>query len=465
MKDIVKFGPRPLSSANHKKVEDYIENRLKGEQVEDDSFTAKTPVGEFQSITSWQNIPGTKDGIIIIASHYDTNYPLRNTSYVGANDGASTSGLLVELANQLRGKTRDGYSVWLVWDDAEEAMVPDTRNGVHGRQPYGITHLAEKWQADGTLKKVKAFILADMIGDADLDVDRDLNSTPWLEDVVGEAAQASGYQSHFFARTNKVDDDHLALHEARRAVCRSHRLHVRLQQRLLAHSAGHRGQAEREEPRNLGRCHSRDGSNSRTRWNRCRRNDCSGRLFLRFSSNSFLMRAICEPAKALWFVCIATFFCFAANPPADTNAANQVIQAALQPSPLQENLRRLTDEIGGRVPGTRAMQHAVQWGVQAFTAAGADTVHTESFEIPYSWSEGATEMTATTAHQVSSYECRRRHRALAPSACMPFRLLGRRPSNPVKHVPIGRCRRRYRRRLPAKQGTSQAKWLSFTLQC
>lgn len=121
-------------------------------------------------------------------------------------------------------------------------------------------------------------------------------------------------------------------------------------------------------------------------------------LFLKFISNACNMRT----AKALWFVCIATFFCFAANPPADTNAVNQVIQAALQPSPLQENLRRLTDEIGGRVPGTPAMQHAVQWGMQAFTAAGADSVHTEGFEIPYSWSEGPTEMTATTAHQVSS---------------------------------------------------------------
>ena len=66
------------------------------------------------------------------------------------------------------------------------------------------------------------------------------------------------------------------------------------------------------------------------------------------------------------------------------------------------NLRRLTDEIGGRVPGTPAMQHAVQWGVQAFTAAGADRVHTEGFTIPYSWSEGATEMTATTSFQVSA---------------------------------------------------------------
>jgi len=106
--------------------------------------------------------------------------------------------------------------------------------------------------------------------------------------------------------------------------------------------------------------------------------------------------------KIVFSVCILTLACFAANPAADNNDVNKVIQAALQPSPIQEDLRRLTDEIGGRVPGTLAMQHAVQWGRQAFTAAGADSVHTEGFEIPNSWSEGATEMIATTAHQVSS---------------------------------------------------------------
>jgi len=208
-KEIVKFGPRPLGSPNHKTVEDYLDNHLKGDQVEDDTFTAKTPVGDFPAHNVVAKFPGTKDGIIVVASHYDTNYPLRNTSYIGANDGASTSGLLLELANQLRGKTRDGYSVWLVWDDAEEAMIPDTQMDFMADSLYGITHLADKWKADGTLKKVKAFILADMIGDADLDIDRDLNSTPWLEDVVGEAAKRLGYQSHFFARTNKVSDDHL----------------------------------------------------------------------------------------------------------------------------------------------------------------------------------------------------------------------------------------------------------------
>ena len=114
---------------------------------------------------------------------------------------------------------------------------------------------------------------------------------------------------------------------------------------------------------------------------------------------------------------------------------DHIIQVALQPSPLQDNLRRLTDEVGGRVPGTLAMQHAVQWGMQAFTAAGADSVHAESFEIPNSWSEGATEMTATTAYEVSptrvgggtvlsSFRIRAVSVAWAPALA------------PVKHVPV-----------------------------
>jgi glutaminyl-peptide cyclotransferase len=209
VKDIVKFGPRPLGSANHKKVEDYIASRLQGDAVEDDNFTADTPEGKFAVHNIIAKYPGTKDGVIIIASHYDTNYPLRNTPYVGANDGGSSSALLLELANQLRGKTREGYSVWLVWDDAEEAMKPETEMPFMENSLYGITHLAEKWQSDGTLKKIKAFLLADMVGDADLNIDRDSNSTPWVEGVVYEAATRVGYQSHFFVRNNQVSDDHL----------------------------------------------------------------------------------------------------------------------------------------------------------------------------------------------------------------------------------------------------------------
>ncbi|MGA8761324.1 MAG: M28 family peptidase [Candidatus Sulfotelmatobacter sp.] len=209
VKDIVKFGPRPIGSANHKKVEDYLASRLKGDQVEDDAFTADTPEGKFPVHNIIAKFPGTKDGIIVIASHYDTNYPLRNTSYVGANDGASSSALLLEIADQLRGKPREGYSVWLVWDDAEEGMKPEREVKFLDDSLYGIRHLAEKWQADGTLKKIKAFLLADMIGDADLNIDRDLNSTPWLESVVYESATRLGYQSHFYGHINQVSDDHL----------------------------------------------------------------------------------------------------------------------------------------------------------------------------------------------------------------------------------------------------------------
>jgi Zn-dependent M28 family amino/carboxypeptidase len=74
---------------------------------------------------------------------------------------------------------------------------------------YGTKHLAEKWEKDGTIKKIRAFLLADMIGDADLNIDEDANSTPWLEEIVYQAATKLGYQSHFFERKIGVEDDHL----------------------------------------------------------------------------------------------------------------------------------------------------------------------------------------------------------------------------------------------------------------
>jgi Iap family predicted aminopeptidase len=86
---------------------------------------------------------------------------------------------------------------------------------------------------------------------------------------------------------------------------------------------------------------------------------------------------------------------FAVDRDSDREVANRLIAEALKPSSLQTNLRRLSDEIGGRVPGTPAFQRAVDWGVAAFQEAGADRVHTEEFTIPHSWAEGATEMTAS----------------------------------------------------------------------
>jgi len=207
VKEIVALGPRPIGSENHKKVENYILSHLKGDRVEQDSFDVHPTEGTFPVRNIIAKFQGARDGIIVVASHYDTNWPLRKTSYIGANDGASSSALLLEIADQLRGKKLEGYSVWLLWDDAEESMkLPwDDPESL-----YGVRHLAQKWQDDGTLKKIKAFLLEDMIGDADLNIEHDTNSTAWLEDLILQAATRLGYQSHFFARSMPVTDDHMA---------------------------------------------------------------------------------------------------------------------------------------------------------------------------------------------------------------------------------------------------------------
>jgi Zn-dependent M28 family amino/carboxypeptidase len=204
-REVTAFGERYMGNENHKKLEHYILDHLKGDQVEDDAFTADTVEGKFPVRNIIAKFPGKKDGIIAILGHYDTNYWLRNTGYVGANDGGSSTAILLEFANQLRGKTRDGYSVWLVWTDGEEAVKTWTDTD----SLYGTRHLAEKWEKDGTLKKIKALMVMDMIGDADLDIQRDTNSTPWLLDLIYTAAQRGGYQSHFYALEGPMEDDHI----------------------------------------------------------------------------------------------------------------------------------------------------------------------------------------------------------------------------------------------------------------
>jgi hypothetical protein len=207
VKEIVAFGPRPIGSKNHNKVEVYILSHLKGAEVDKDDFEVTAPEGRFPIHNIIAKFPGTRDGIIVIASHYDTNWPLRNTNYVGANDGGSSSALLLEIANQVRGKKRDGYSIWLLWDDGEESLQMPWNDP---ESLYGVRHLAQKWQEDGTLKKIKAFVLEDMVGDADLNIERVTNATSWLEDLVYQSASQLGYQSHFFARAISVEDDHQA---------------------------------------------------------------------------------------------------------------------------------------------------------------------------------------------------------------------------------------------------------------
>src|SRR5580658_3909836 len=208
-REVTAFGPRYMGNENHKKLEHYVVDHLKGDQIEDDAFTADTVEGKFPVRNIIAKFPGTKDGIIVILGHYDTNYPLRDIGYVGANDGGSSTAILLEFANQLRGrepgKKRQGYSVWLVWTDGEEAV----KTWSDSDSLYGTRHLAEKWEQDGTLRKIKALMVMDMIGDADLNIDRDTNSTAWLLDLIHAAAEREGYQSHFYARQGSIEDDHL----------------------------------------------------------------------------------------------------------------------------------------------------------------------------------------------------------------------------------------------------------------
>ena len=197
-------GPRWVGSPGHARAEQFIRNQFRHDDLVEDTFVARTPIGPVTMHNFIVKFPGKKDGIIVVASHYDTNYPLRNILYVGANDGGSTTGLLIEMANYFRGKPNNGYSVWLVFTDGEEAI----QNWTAADSVYGSKHLVQIWSADGTLQRIKAFLLADMLGDKDLDISRDMNSTPWLEDLVYQAASQYGWQSFFFQTKMYVDDDH-----------------------------------------------------------------------------------------------------------------------------------------------------------------------------------------------------------------------------------------------------------------
>jgi len=213
-REFAAIGPRWPTGPGHVRAEEFLRSHFRNahDQVEEDTFTADTPIGSVPMCNFIVRFAGKKPGIIVLGTHYETNYPLRNINFVGANDGASTTGLLMTIADQLRsqadrapGKKLDGYSVWLVFFDGEEAIQQWSRSD----STYGSRHLAAKWGRDGTLNQIKAFMLADMIGDKDLDIQRETHSTAWLVDLVAQAAKKFGDQRYFFQKEMDVEDDHL----------------------------------------------------------------------------------------------------------------------------------------------------------------------------------------------------------------------------------------------------------------
>lgn len=202
---ITGFGPRPVDSAAHRKMEAFLVRKLKtfGCAVEQDVFTASTPAGPKRMNNILAKIPGKSNQIVVLTGHYDTKI-IENQVFVGANDGGSSAGFLLEMARLLCGRPRK-HAVYLVWLDGEEAV----RDWTAEDSLYGSRHLVGRWKQEGLLPRLKALINVDMIGDGSLSLVREWNSTPWLRTLVWETAAELGYANHFSSREGAIEDDHV----------------------------------------------------------------------------------------------------------------------------------------------------------------------------------------------------------------------------------------------------------------
>lgn len=206
----VEFGPRWAGSPGIKNTRNYLFNQLSsyGVSVKQDIFQVKTPNPRFPTVEMTNlivEIPGEKEGVVIIGSHYDTKWFGEEFAFVGANDGGSSTGVLVELTRVLS-KSKPEYTLWLVFFDGEEAM---NRIWQGTDNTYGSRHLVNKLTEDGKIKNIKAMILLDMIGDNKLTVRRDGNSTAWLKDIIWSAAAELSYNKHFINEPENIEDDHI----------------------------------------------------------------------------------------------------------------------------------------------------------------------------------------------------------------------------------------------------------------
>src|SRR5579862_1720858 len=177
-REAVALGARPDGSAAIAKLRALIKEQLamRGCEVISDRFTAQTPDGPLAMENIIARFPGKSGRAIAITGHYDTK---KLAGFVGANDGGSSTGMLLELAAALEGRPRTD-DIYLVFFDGEEALHEWTDTD----SVYGSRHLATKWSADGTNRRLKALINVDMTGDKNLRLVWDGNSTPSLRKLV-----------------------------------------------------------------------------------------------------------------------------------------------------------------------------------------------------------------------------------------------------------------------------------------
>ena len=202
---LVSFGPRPSGSQAILLAQDYITSQLSsfGCTVDTDAFSSDTPVGRLPMKNIVAKIPGERQGIILLGTHYDTK---RLDNFVGADDGGSSTGLMLEMARRMC-EQRPRYSIWIAFFDGEEAVRqqwqdPDNR--------YGSRQMAAKMAASGDLKKIHAMILADLVGGKNLLLEREQYSTVELVDLIWKTAKRLGYGAIFVDQAMPVDDDHLS---------------------------------------------------------------------------------------------------------------------------------------------------------------------------------------------------------------------------------------------------------------
>ncbi|MHB8655858.1 MAG: M28 family peptidase [Terriglobia bacterium] len=202
---LVKLGPRPPGSHALEEAREYITDELSadGAEVWNDSFVASTPLGEIPMTNIIGVIQGDSDLVVMVGGHYDTA-KLDGFPFVGANDGGSSAAFLLEMARVLAHR-KNKLTYWLVFFDGEEAL----KQWSPSDSLYGSRHLAKKLAAEGTLNRVKALILVDMVADRHLNILRESNSTPWLSDLVFMRAHDLGYDRSFSGGAFPVEDDHL----------------------------------------------------------------------------------------------------------------------------------------------------------------------------------------------------------------------------------------------------------------
>ena len=199
------IGPRPSGSPGNVKTRQYITAQLTtlGIKTTEQAFTGATPLGPVKMVNIIGTIPGKSADRIILASHFDTKL-FRDARFVGASDGASSTAALIELGRVLKTRKDLPFTIELLFLDGEEAVIEWVGND----NTYGSRHYVDAARKSGSLKSIRALILLDMIGDRNLTIRRESNSTPWLTGIVWATARKLGH-SQFMDEETAVEDDHI----------------------------------------------------------------------------------------------------------------------------------------------------------------------------------------------------------------------------------------------------------------